>query len=388
MREIRVPRLNANEDEVELLSCVVPSGTHVTAGQHIGDVGTTKTAVQIDAPADGYLQWRSEVGALIAIGAVLAEFTESAEDTASARAADVSVPATAVADAGAGRRLLKKGTRNSSAAEMPAPVSHAGAARIELDRVKRDEVRILTSTAGAPTSLVSRLVQTRQEPGSLGPLLSAVARTLPHYPNINAYFADGAIWRHPHVDLGVAIDLGRGLRVATLSRAGEATAEDLDARLGAAGLRYLDDVLTAEDLAQPSFTITDLRMLGVVSFMPLLGSRQGAILGVSGGRVAGVSMMLTLVFDHRVLAGREAAMFLADVEDALPVGLGVAADSGSAEDAEAPVSSLWAPPTHCDRCWISVSDYHRTNPRDATMILSVRPNGSIGALCHVCAGGL
>ena len=51
--EVRVPRLNANEDSVQLTYLPIQSGDVVTKGQEIASVQSTKAAVSIESPCDG-----------------------------------------------------------------------------------------------------------------------------------------------------------------------------------------------------------------------------------------------------------------------------------------------------------------------------------------------
>jgi acetyltransferase-like isoleucine patch superfamily enzyme len=71
LHEVRMPQLNPNDTEVLLVEWLVPDGTTVVAGQPICVVETTKSAVEIEAPAAGYLRHRVKTGSRIPVQAVV-----------------------------------------------------------------------------------------------------------------------------------------------------------------------------------------------------------------------------------------------------------------------------------------------------------------------------
>ncbi len=78
--------------------------------------------------------------------------------------------------------------------------------------------------------------------------------------------------------------------------------------------------LKPEQYQGGSFTISNLGMYGIRDFMPIINPPQGAILGVGGIKdapvvkdgavVPGKTLALTIVADHRIIDGAEAAAFL------------------------------------------------------------------------------
>lgn len=69
---IRVERESVSDDHVLIDDLPVPSGSAVTCGQVIAVVETSKAAVEITSPADGYVFYRLKTGDRLAIGEVLA----------------------------------------------------------------------------------------------------------------------------------------------------------------------------------------------------------------------------------------------------------------------------------------------------------------------------
>ena len=78
-------------------------------------------------------------------------------------------------------------------------------------------------------------------------------------------------------------------------------------------LRYLRDELKLEDLAEGTFTISDLSSYGVMHFVPVLNHRQAATLGICAERAGTGHFDLVLTFDHRLSDGMRAGQFLGEL---------------------------------------------------------------------------
>lgn len=147
------------------------------------------------------------------------------------------------------------------------------------------------------------------------------ARALLKHPRLNSRFDEDAAIQHQNVNMAVAMDTPYGLvvpvirAVETLSVSGAAQAlRELAARAAAKRL-------SIGDFADATFTISNLGMLGVTSFRPMINPPQAAIMGVAGPRISvrtdadgklvpAKTMEVTVTADHRILDGAEVARFL------------------------------------------------------------------------------
>jgi pyruvate dehydrogenase E2 component (dihydrolipoamide acetyltransferase) len=153
-------------------------------------------------------------------------------------------------------------------------------------------------------------------------LIRLCAAAIREHPDANARLGDGQIEWLDQVNIGLAVDTDRGLLVPVVRNADTLTIPQIavqSARLieAARSGRSLPD-----DLTGGTFTVTNLGMLGVEGFTPVINLPECCILGV--GRIVrkpvvvdeddGVSvrpmMTLSLAFDHRVIDGAAAARFL------------------------------------------------------------------------------
>lgn len=67
-REIRIPRETVNDDVVTVQSWAVAHGEKVTSGQHVVDIETSKSAIELEAETDGYLHHLHPAGAEVPVG--------------------------------------------------------------------------------------------------------------------------------------------------------------------------------------------------------------------------------------------------------------------------------------------------------------------------------
>ncbi len=399
---IEVPRVNANEDAVEVLKCYAEDGARVEAGELVVDLGTSKASIGVESPAAGILVlWHAE-GATVAVGETLGWIARTEDEVAAARALKPSGGVDAGrTDAGpedaprsrlskSARRFLEARGLDPNAVNPGGLVSSRraqrlidGDTRVELDWIKRAEVKALDRASDVLASSVTMTapLSTRLS-GMVSRLAFIVCQTaqlLRRYPVLNAHFDDGAIMHHGAVHVGVAMDMDQGLRVVTVRDAGSLSEDQAEQALIDLTLRYLEGTLQPDDMSDSTFTVTDLSSFGVTSFQPRINEYQAAILGVGAGADPG-SLTLTLVFDHRVTNGRIAAMFLSDLRDALREGEGAPVTEQRQE--------FSVPDKHCDRCGIALEDYFEQHARDAVMTVTARPDGTLGLLCHVCGSGV
>ena len=148
----------------------------------------------------------------------------------------------------------------------------------------------------------------------------ATVQALMMSPEINARFLGDKTEQYPYVNLGIATDTERGLMVPVVHGASAMSLSELSS----AAKPLLKDCQTGninpDFLAGGTFTITNMGMLGVDNFTPILNIPEVAILGVGGlslkpvmkdGEVVHVqSINLSLTVDHQVVDGAPAARFL------------------------------------------------------------------------------
>jgi pyruvate dehydrogenase E2 component (dihydrolipoamide acetyltransferase) len=158
-------------------------------------------------------------------------------------------------------------------------------------------------------------------------LIKAAARALLDHPMANAALIDGEIRVYSDKNIGVAVAAEAGLIVPVVRNADKLSVGEISSELKALVERCRSGKQTKRDLEGGTFTITNLGPYGVDNFDPIIVSPQSCILGVgriverpivlNGAIVIRSIMNLCLSFDHRVLDGAPAALFLERIRELL-----------------------------------------------------------------------
>ena len=158
-------------------------------------------------------------------------------------------------------------------------------------------------------------------------ITKAVVRALKEYPVLNAVMTDTEIRYRKYYNIGVAVHRDQGLIVPVVKDADRKNLLEIAADIEGLSTRARNDKLTLDDIQGGTFTITNAGMFGATASVPVLNHPEVGILGVHlieerpvvrDHRVV-VRWMMTLVlsFDHRLVDGTPAAMFLHRVKGLL-----------------------------------------------------------------------
>jgi pyruvate dehydrogenase E2 component (dihydrolipoamide acetyltransferase) len=158
-------------------------------------------------------------------------------------------------------------------------------------------------------------------------LVALVARVLRKHPKMNASWNGQSIHFNPSVNISVAMAVTDGVVSAVIPNAGAAALADIAVERRDLSDRARSGKLRPQDVTGGTFTISNLGMYGIDAFHAIITPPQSAVLAV--GRIAdrvvpvdgepAVRAMLTMSLssDHRVVDGRQAALFLGDLADAI-----------------------------------------------------------------------
>lgn len=151
-------------------------------------------------------------------------------------------------------------------------------------------------------------------------LIKACAIALVRVPECNAQFTPDAILIHHRVDISVAVAVPDGLVTPVVRDASTKTVLDIAAEVRDLASRARGKKLRPEEMANGTFSISNLGMYGIDEFAAVINPPEGAILAVGQVRrepvvkgdavVPGRRMAMTLSCDHRVVDGAVGATFL------------------------------------------------------------------------------
>lgn len=228
----------------------------------------------------------------------------------------------AAAERAAQRAASRAGAVGKMAASLPRTAITQAYTEVALSKLQRAMGRNLAAgMANAVASAVSVTCDVDAGKQFALRLLFEVSRLLRKYPSFNATHRDGAMLQYADVNIGFAMDDGRGLKVAVLHQSDTLSLDEMGSKLRDLTMAYMVDKLTPAMMANPTFTVTDLSGVGAASFFPLISENQGAILGIGGEASAfGKEFKryaLTLTFDHQLSDGRKAALFLGELKKKL-----------------------------------------------------------------------
>ena len=142
-------------------------------------------------------------------------------------------------------------------------------------------------------------------------ILFHVYQILKDYSLINSYFEKDKIYIYNKINIGVAIDLGMGLKVVKLNLYNKNVSQ-IQNEILVATKKYLSNELTPLDMQGITFTVSDLFNDAVSFFTPLINYHNSAILGVCA--LSNNSFNVVITFDHRVTDGKYCAKFLNELK--------------------------------------------------------------------------
>jgi 2-oxoglutarate dehydrogenase E2 component (dihydrolipoamide succinyltransferase) len=155
----------------------------------------------------------------------------------------------------------------------------------------------------------------------------ACVEALKKFPTVNASVEGNDIVYHEYFDVGVAVSTDRGLIVPVLRDADLQTFADIEKSIANFAGRARAGTITMEELTGGTFTITNGGVFGSLLSTPIVNSPQSAILGmhkiqerpvaIDGQVVVRPMMYIALTYDHRIIDGREAVLFLVTVKQCL-----------------------------------------------------------------------
>jgi pyruvate dehydrogenase E2 component (dihydrolipoamide acetyltransferase) len=155
----------------------------------------------------------------------------------------------------------------------------------------------------------------------------AVCRALKRHPVMNSTLQEDGIHLHEHVNLGIAVSIDNGLIVPNVKEADTYGLEELKTQVRDVAGRARKGGLNMDEISGGTFTISNVSMLGMDGFTPILNPPETGILGVGrviekpavhNGEIAIRQMMtLSLTFNHMTTDGAPAMSFLRELGDML-----------------------------------------------------------------------
>jgi 2-oxoglutarate dehydrogenase E2 component (dihydrolipoamide succinyltransferase) len=161
--------------------------------------------------------------------------------------------------------------------------------------------------------------------GFMSGFVKAAVSALKQFPAVNAVIDGDDIIYRDYVDISIAVGTAKGLVVPVIRGADHLDFAQIEKTINTLGKKANDGSISIDDMAGGTFTISNGGVYGSLISTPIINPPQSAILGmhsiqkrpvVVGNDVVVKPMMyVALTYDHRLIDGREAVLFLRAVKD-------------------------------------------------------------------------
>ena len=155
----------------------------------------------------------------------------------------------------------------------------------------------------------------------------AAANALQKYPVVNASVDGDDIIYHGYADISIAVSTERGLVTPVLRNVERMGFAEVEKGIDGYAKAAREGGLKLEDLQGGTFTITNGGTFGSLMSTPIVNPPQSAILGMhaikerpiaeNGQVVVAPMMYIALSYDHRIIDGKDAVLFLVDIKNQL-----------------------------------------------------------------------
>jgi 2-oxoglutarate dehydrogenase E2 component (dihydrolipoamide succinyltransferase) len=155
----------------------------------------------------------------------------------------------------------------------------------------------------------------------------AAANALQKYPVVNTSVDGNDVIYHGYADISIAVATEKGLVTPVLRNVENLGFADIEAAIAGYAKQAREGGLKLEDLQGGTFTITNGGTFGSLMPTPIVNPPQSAILGMhaikerpiaeNGQVVIAPMMYIAISYDHRIIDGKDAVLFLVDIKNQL-----------------------------------------------------------------------
>lgn len=358
--EIKVPTLPESVTDAVIAKWYKKVGDTIARDENLVDLETDKVMLEVPAPRAGVIeQIIAQEGAVVTGGQLLAMIREgevgvgvgvkadisvapvsppAVQSTPVAVAVSTSTPTPAPTLTPSERRAIRSGHSlpSTTQQELSAPRTEKRVAMSRLRQKVAERLKEVQNTAAILTTFNEINMKpvmdlrnkykdefeksTGSRLGFMSFFTKAAIEALKQFPAVNASIDGTDILYHNYYDIGIAIGSERGLVVPVIRNADQISMAGIEKQIRDYAKKAGDGKIAMEDLMGGTFTITNAGTYGSMMSTPIINPPQSAILGmhniveravVENGEVVIRPMMyVALSYDHRIIDGREAVLFL------------------------------------------------------------------------------
>ncbi|GJP33339.1 hypothetical protein CLOM_g17883 [Closterium sp. NIES-68] len=353
--EVVVPSMGESVNDGVLAALLKSVGDSVRVDEVIGQVETDKVTIDVRSPDEGVVERVNvQLGDTVTPGTPIAVVRRAKALPASTTLAD------RVVEAVEGPRPLPVARAAPPspppAASRPSAAAPGAAApavpiipkqkerRVPMTRLRRRVAQRLKDSQNTFAMLttfneidMTNLIALRNDfkdafyekhgikLGFMSAFVKAASSALQQEPAVNAVIDGDDIVYRDYIDVSIAVGTPKGLVVPVIRKVHELSFVDVERVVADLGRKARDGSISIDDMAGGTFTISNGGVYGSLISTPIINPPQSAILGmhaiqqrpvVVGKEIVARPMMyVALTYDHRLIDGREAVLFLRRIKD-------------------------------------------------------------------------
>ncbi|HEX5694265.1 MAG TPA: 2-oxoglutarate dehydrogenase complex dihydrolipoyllysine-residue succinyltransferase [Arenimonas sp.] len=378
--EVKVPVLPESVSDATIATWHKKAGDSVRRDENLLDLETDKVVREVPSPVDGVIKelkfkegdtvTSQQVVAIIEEGAVAAAPAAEAPKAAAPAAAAPAKAAAPAPAAKSGSAELPPGAAAHAARNDVNPADVAGTGRggrvtkedvvnhikvgggarpeqrVPMTRIRqriaermmqsKNSIAMLTSFNEVNLGKVMAMRKELGEPfekthgiklGFMSFFAKAAANALQKHPVVNSSVDGTDVIYHGYADISIAVATEKGLVTPVLRNVENMSFADVEESIAGYAKAAREGGLKLEDLQGGTFTITNGGTFGSLMSTPIVNPPQSAILGMhaikerpiaeNGQVVIAPMMYIALSYDHRIIDGKDAVLFLVDIKNQL-----------------------------------------------------------------------
>ncbi len=334
--EIVVPVIGESIVEATVSSFLVQDGSFVSSGQEIMELETDKVNQVLYAPEKGQITFLVSLGDVVQVGQKVASLDSEAKAKESVEI-----------------KNTKTAPIEQQVKEVSSPIEKEEPSKIEgkvirkkmsslrkiiaskLVEVKNTTAMLTTFNEVDMTAVID--IRTKEKDkfleshgvklGFMSFFVKATLEALKTYPIIHSFIEADEILTPTFYDIGIAVSTEKGLVVPVIRQCETLSLADIEKEIAKQAKKAREGRIAIDDIKGGSFTITNGGVFGSLLSTPIINPSQSAILGMHAIIKRPVAledqvvirpmMYLALSYDHRIIDGKEAVLFLVHIKELL-----------------------------------------------------------------------
>lgn len=338
--EIKVPIIGESITEATVSSFLVPNESIVFLGQEIMELETDKVNQVLYAPEAGKILFSVAVGDVVQVGQNVASLDTEVKASVPSKEEKVIEEKMAVQTP-----PVEEKVQPPQAIEEP-KVTDGKVIRKKMSSLRKiiasklvevkNKTAMLTTFNEVDMTAIMDIRAKEKDKffeahgvklGFMSFFVKATLEALKAYPIIHASIDGDEIVTPNFYDIGIAVSTDRGLVVPVIRDCDVLSLGEIEKKIAEQAKKAREGKTSIDDIRGGSFTLTNGGVFGSLLSTPIINPSQSAILGMHSivkrpiamedQVVIRPMMYLALSYDHRLIDGKEAVLFLVQIKDLL-----------------------------------------------------------------------